>query len=251
MTYIQRVLGAAYHQRTVRSTGWNSDSSATSSQLPRNRISVVDLTRSGSQFLTGTRKALASATRAFDRARKGGGELPVRLGYRPISCGSRVCKPSCRAAIMQLVTRACQASRSQCSSTSTRHVELTEPLRHCLRPSELSVCDQDQRRGYWGQRSSTTWADWVGQCSSRQSAAWSRSRRPWSRPVRPPVPLWGWALLHRADDARPVVARVTQLLTDLASTYGWLRPPDEPHWPLTNGENVDPNPTGRGPNQPD
>jgi len=51
------------------------------------------------------------------------------------------------------------------------------------------------------------------------------------RPVRPPVPLWGWALLHRADDDRPVVARATQILTDLASTCGWLTPPAEPHWP--------------------
>ncbi len=36
------------------------------------------------------------------------------------------------------------------------------------------------------------------------------------------------------DDARPVVARATQIFTDLASTCGWLTPPAEPHWPPTN-----------------
>jgi hypothetical protein len=41
----------------------------------------VELTPAGSQFLTDPREVLASATRAFDRARKGGGEHPLRLGY--------------------------------------------------------------------------------------------------------------------------------------------------------------------------
>jgi DNA-binding transcriptional LysR family regulator len=41
----------------------------------------VELTPAGSQFLTDAREVLAAATRAFDRARKGGGELPLRLGY--------------------------------------------------------------------------------------------------------------------------------------------------------------------------
>jgi len=42
----------------------------------------IDLTPAGRQFLTDAREVLASATRAFDRARKGGGELPLRLGCR-------------------------------------------------------------------------------------------------------------------------------------------------------------------------
>jgi hypothetical protein len=50
------------------------------------------------------------------------------------------------------------------------------------------------------------------------------------RPVRPPVPLWGWDLLHRSDDSRPVVARAVKTLTDLASTCGWRTPPPEPYW---------------------
>jgi DNA-binding transcriptional LysR family regulator len=50
-------------------------------------------------------------------------------------------------------------------------------------------------------------------------------------PVRSPVPLWAWALLHRADDSRPVVARATRALIDHASAVGWRRPPSEPCWP--------------------
>jgi DNA-binding transcriptional LysR family regulator len=41
----------------------------------------VELTPAGSQFLTDAREVLGAAARAFDRARKGGGELPLRLGY--------------------------------------------------------------------------------------------------------------------------------------------------------------------------
>jgi hypothetical protein len=51
------------------------------------------------------------------------------------------------------------------------------------------------------------------------------------RPVRSPVPRWAWALLHRADDTRPMVARATRTLIDHASALGWRRPPSEPHWP--------------------
>jgi DNA-binding transcriptional LysR family regulator len=41
----------------------------------------VELTPAGSQFLIDAREVLGAATRAFDRARKGGGDLPLRLGY--------------------------------------------------------------------------------------------------------------------------------------------------------------------------
>ena len=54
------------------------------------------------------------------------------------------------------------------------------------------------------------------------------------RPVRSPVPLWAWSLLHRADDTRPMVARATQRLIDHASAAGWRTPPSEPHWPPTS-----------------
>jgi DNA-binding transcriptional LysR family regulator len=41
----------------------------------------VELTPAGIQFLADAREVLGAAARAFDRARKGGGELPLRLGY--------------------------------------------------------------------------------------------------------------------------------------------------------------------------
>ncbi len=51
------------------------------------------------------------------------------------------------------------------------------------------------------------------------------------RPVRSPVPVWNWALLHRADDSRPIVARATRALIDHASAFGWRTPPSDPYWP--------------------
>jgi DNA-binding transcriptional LysR family regulator len=51
------------------------------------------------------------------------------------------------------------------------------------------------------------------------------------RPVRSPVPLWAWALVHRADDTRPVVARAARTLVDHASVLGWRDLPSEPYWP--------------------
>ncbi len=51
------------------------------------------------------------------------------------------------------------------------------------------------------------------------------------RPVRAPVPVWTWTLLHRADDARPMVARATRSLMDHATAFGWRTAPTEPYWP--------------------
>jgi len=31
-------------------------------------------------------------------------------------------------------------------------------------------------------------------------------------PVRSPVPIWSWSLLHRADDRQPTIARATRIL---------------------------------------
>jgi hypothetical protein len=56
------------------------------------------------------------------------------------------------------------------------------------------------------------------------------------RPVRSPVPLWAWSLVHRADDTRPLVARATRTLVDHASTVGWRTAPPEPHWPAASDE---------------
>lgn len=41
----------------------------------------VELTPAGSEFLTDAREVLAAATRAYDRARDGDRQLPLRLGY--------------------------------------------------------------------------------------------------------------------------------------------------------------------------
>jgi DNA-binding transcriptional LysR family regulator len=41
----------------------------------------VELTPAGSQFLIDAREVLSTAARAFDRARAGAGEAPLRLGY--------------------------------------------------------------------------------------------------------------------------------------------------------------------------
>ncbi|HEY5221698.1 MAG TPA: LysR family transcriptional regulator [Microbacteriaceae bacterium] len=41
----------------------------------------VELTPAGSEFLTDAREVLAAAARAFDRARNGDAQLPLRLGY--------------------------------------------------------------------------------------------------------------------------------------------------------------------------
>lgn len=41
----------------------------------------VELTPAGRQFLTDAREVLSAAARAFDHARNGAGELPLRLGY--------------------------------------------------------------------------------------------------------------------------------------------------------------------------
>jgi hypothetical protein len=51
------------------------------------------------------------------------------------------------------------------------------------------------------------------------------------RPVKSPVPLWAWALLHREADTRPMVARATRTLIDHASAVGWRTLPSEPYWP--------------------
>jgi DNA-binding transcriptional LysR family regulator len=50
------------------------------------------------------------------------------------------------------------------------------------------------------------------------------------RPVRSPVPLWAWALLHRSDDARPMITRATRTLLDHGSTCNWRTTPAEPYW---------------------
>ena len=51
------------------------------------------------------------------------------------------------------------------------------------------------------------------------------------RAVTDPAPLWAWELLHRADDARPIVTNATRTMIDGATAAGWRMPPTETHWP--------------------
>ncbi len=251
----------------------------------------VDLTPAGRRFLTDAREVLASATRAFDRARKGGGDLPLRLGYvswlPPEVAAIRIridewVLPSHTQAgrvaygsldlgiawveeadISRLNLSAPLLSYESLQAVMPRAHEAT---RHESVPAaEITVLiDVDE----------ASWSSWNRYASAFAAANQAsvtkindggiagpaffdhvaRLGRPvlespkrhagpmpptlTRRPVRPPVPLWGWALLHRADDARPVVARATQILTDLASTRGWRTPPAEPHWPPSNDERV-------------
>jgi DNA-binding transcriptional LysR family regulator len=260
----------------------------------------VELTPAGSQFLTDAREVLASATRAFDRARQGGRQLPLRLGYvswLPPEAAA-ISDPRIRIDEWVLPSHT-QAERVAYGSLDlgiawveeadiarlnlSAHLLCYELLqavmpraheasRHDSVPAaEITVLiDVDE----------TSWSSWNRYASAFAAANQAavtrindggiagpaffdhvaRLGRPvlespkrhaepmpptlTRRPVRPPAPIWRWALLHRADDARPAVARATQILTDLASTCGWLTLPADPHWPTGHGERVDPSPTG-------
>jgi len=267
----------------------------------------VDLTPAGSQFLTDAREVLASATRAFDRARKGRGELPLRMGYVSWLPPEAAAIPDPRIRIDEWVLPShTQAGRVTYGTLdlAIAWVEEADIARlnlsaHLLWYESLQAV---MPRGHAATRQDSvpaaeitalidvdeaSWSSWNRYASAFAAANQasvikiddggiagpaffdhvarlgrpvleSPKRHPepmpptlTRRPIRPPVPLWGWALLHRADDARPAVARATQILTDLASTHGWLTPPAEPHWPPSSGERVDPRPTGPGPNRPD
>jgi len=202
---------------------------------------------------------LASATRAFDRARKGSGDLPLRLGYVSWLPPEAAAIPDPRIRIDEWVLPShTQAGRVAYGSLdlgiawveeadiarlnlsahllwyeslqavmpraheATRHesvpaAEITvlvdideatwsswEPIRLCLRRGEPSVCDQNQGRGY-SRASILRPRGPFGAASASSSPKRHAEPMPPTltrRPVRPPVPLWGWALLHRADDTR-------------------------------------------------
>jgi DNA-binding transcriptional LysR family regulator len=254
----------------------------------------VDLTPAGRRFLTDAREVLASATRAFDRARKGGGDLPLRLGYVSWLPPEVAAIPDPRIRIDEWVLPShTQAGRVAYGSLDlaiawveeadiarlnlSAHLLWYESLqavmpraheatRHESVPAaEITVLiDVDEASWSSWNRYATAFAaankasvtkindggiagpaffDHVARLGRPVLESPKRHAEPMPptltrRPVRPPVPLWGWALLRRADDARPVVARATQILTDLASTCGWLTRPAEPHWPPSNDERV-------------
>ncbi len=250
----------------------------------------VELTPAGIQFLTDAREVLAAATRAFDRARKGRGELPLRLGYVSWLPPEATAIPDPRVRIDEWVLPShIQAARVAEGSLDLaiawieeaeierlnlaahllwyESLEAVMPRAHpatrqeSVPAAEVTVLvdiDEASWRS-WNRyasafaeanKASVTNIDDGGIAGPAFFDHVARLRRPvlespkrhaapmpptlTRRPVRPPVPLWSWSLLHRADDSRPIVARATRILLNLASTCGWQTPPSEPYWSSTN-----------------
>jgi DNA-binding transcriptional LysR family regulator len=247
----------------------------------------VELTPAGSQFLTDAREVLDAAARASDRARKGAGEIPLRLGYVSWLPPAATSMPDLRIRIDEWVlpshTQAARVAEGSLDlaiawieETEVERLNLTAhllwyerleaviPLAHhasrdeSVAAAELTVLiDVDE----------ASWSSWnhyaLGFASASHASVTNiddggiagpaffdhvaRLRRPvldspkrhvapmppslTRRPVRSPMPIWAWTLLHRADDTRPMVARATQTLIDHASAVGWRTPPAEPSWP--------------------
>jgi DNA-binding transcriptional LysR family regulator len=246
----------------------------------------VELTPAGSQFLNDAREVLAAATRAFDRARNGAGELPLRLGYVSWLPPEAATIPDTRIRIDEWVLPShTQASRVAEGSLDlaiawieeadierlklAAHVlwyerlEAVMPLTHrttrdeSVESSKITVLvDVDE----------ASWLSWNRYASAFAQANEvsvtniddggiagpaffdhvARLRRPvldspkrhvapmpptlTRRPIRSPVPLWTWSLLHRADDTRPMVERAIRTLIDHASAHSWRTLPSEPYW---------------------
>jgi DNA-binding transcriptional LysR family regulator len=255
----------------------------------------VELTPAGDQFLTDAREVLDAASRAFDRARKGGGELPLRLGYvswlppeataihdprvridewvlPSHTQAERVAEGSLDLAIAWIEQSEVERLHLSAHLLWYERLEAVMPRAHeatryeSVPAADVAVLvDVDE----------TSWRSWNRYASDFAEANQAsvikiddggiagpaffdhvtRLRRPvlespkrhlapmpptlTRRPVRPPVPLWAWMLLHRCDDSRPMVARATQTLLNLASTCGWQIPPTEPHWPAVRAEGLD------------
>ena len=250
----------------------------------------VELTPAGSQFLVDARVVLDGATRAFDRARKGGGEAPLRLGYVSWLPPEAAALPDPRIRIDEWVLPShTQAARVAEGSLDLAIAWIEEPdierlhlsahllwferleavmpraheaTRHeSVTAAETTVLVDVDEASWW------SWNRYASAFAVTNQASVTniedggivgpaffdhviRLRRPvldspkryaapmpptlTRRPVRSPVPLWPWALLHRADDTRSMVARATRTLTDLASTCGWRTPPSEPYWPAAS-----------------
>jgi DNA-binding transcriptional LysR family regulator len=247
----------------------------------------VELTPAGAQLLNDAREVLDAATRAFDRARKGGGELPLRLGYVSWLPPEAIAISDPRIRIDEWVLPShTQAERVAEGSLDlaiawidepdvarlnlSAHLLWYEPLeavmprahnatrQESVPATDITVLiDVDEASWKSWNRYASAFAaanqasvtniddggiagpaffDHVARLGRPVLESPKRHAAPMPptltrRPVRPPVPLWGWRLLHRADDSRPLVAQATRILTDLASTCGWRTPPSEPHWP--------------------
>jgi DNA-binding transcriptional LysR family regulator len=247
----------------------------------------VELTAAGSQLLTDAREVLASAARAFDRARESGGELPLRLGYvswLPAEAEAihdpriridewvlpshtqavRVAEGSLDLAIAWVEEADITRLDLSAHLLWYERLEAVMPRAHratrheSVPAAEITVLvDVDEASWRSWNRYASAFAkanqvsviriDDGGIAGSAFFDHVTRLRRPvldspkrhtapmpptlTRRPVRSPVPLWAWELLHRADDTRPMVARATRTLIDHASALGWRTPPSEPYWP--------------------
>jgi DNA-binding transcriptional LysR family regulator len=247
----------------------------------------VELTPAGTQFLTDAREVLAAASRALDRARKGSGDLPLRLGYVSWLPTEVTGMPDPRLRVDEWVLPShAQAARVAEGSLDLAiawiedsDIERYKLTAHLLRYESL---DAVMPRAHPAARQEsvpaaettvlvdvdeTSWLSWNRYASAFAEATQAsvthiddggiagsaffdhvaRLRRPVlespkrhvapmppnliRRSVRSPVPLWAWPLLHRADDARPVIARATQYLINHAMAVGWRVLPSEPYWP--------------------
>jgi DNA-binding transcriptional LysR family regulator len=252
----------------------------------------VELTPAGSQFLTDAREVLDAATRAFDRARKGGEELPLRLGYVSWLPPEAAALPDLRVRVDEWVLPShTQAARVAVGSLdlAIAWIEKEDVERHNLAAHLLwyeSLEAVMPRAHQSGRDESVPAADVTVLVDCDEASWWSWNRyasafaeasqasvtkivdggiagpaffdhvarlgRPvldspkrhaapmpptlTRRPVRSPVPVWAWSLLHRADDTRPMVVRATRALIDHASALGWRTPPTGPYWPPASQE---------------
>jgi DNA-binding transcriptional LysR family regulator len=246
----------------------------------------VELTPAGSQFLTDAREVLGAAARAFDRARNGAGDLPLRLGYASWLPPEATATPGLRVRVDEWVlpshTQAARVAEGSLDLAIARmdpdieqhnltgHLLWYERLEavmprahratrhHSVPAAELTVLvDIDEASWSSWNRYACAFADAThasaieiddgGIAGPAFFDHVARLRRPLldspkrhaapmpptltRRPVRSPVPVWPWALFHRADDNRPTVARATQTLIEHATAHGWRTPPSEPYWP--------------------
>lgn len=251
----------------------------------------VELTPIGSQFLTDAREVLDAAARAFDRARVGAGELPLRLGYvswlPPEAAAihdprvrvdewvlpshtqaARVAEGSLDLAIAWIEEADIERYNLAAHLLWYETLEAVLPHAHLatrhdsVPAAEVTVLVDVDEASWWswnryasalatanamsvasidgGGIAGPAFFDHVVRLGRPVLESPKRHSAPMPptltrRPVRSPVPIWAWALLHRKDDTRPAVARSTQMLIDHASTCDWRTPPSEPHWPQPAG----------------
>jgi hypothetical protein len=242
------------------------------------------------QFLTDAREVLGAAARAFDRARNGAGEQPLRLGYvswLPPEAAA-ISDPRVRVDEWVLpshtqVARVAEGSLDLAIAWAEEaDIERNKLIGHLLWHERLEAVMPRTHRAARNESvpaaeiavlvdvDEASWSSWNRYATAFAEATSASAikiddggiagpaffdhvaciARPVlespkrhvapmpptliRRPVRSPVPLWAWMLLHRSDDNRPITARATRALIDHASTCGWRTPPAEPHWPPTD-----------------